>query len=104
MKYYILDSWGGVLFFVGDANSEKTAVTGKMVAYTTNYCRSYSEYERETPSTPPNLDVKGVYTMEELTTSEEPFTEIREAEFYEEMAYYKEKGQLVTDEVKVYNR
>lgn len=99
MKYYILDSWDGVLFFTGDANHEKTAVTGKLVAYTTNYYRSYSEYEHKTPYTPTSLNVEGIYTMAELTTSGEPFTEVTEAEFNEEIAYYKKRGELVTDKV-----
>lgn len=97
MKYYILTSWDGVLFFVGNANPEKTIVTGKLVAYTTNYYRWYSEYEHKTPYTPTSLGVERFYPMSVLTSSGEPFTELTEAEFNEEMNYYKEKGELVTD-------
>lgn len=97
MKYYILTSWDGVLFFVGDANPEKTAVTGKLVAYTTNYYRSYSEYEKKTPYAPTTLGVVSVYSMSTLTTEGEPFSEVTKKDFYDEIGWYRERGMLVTD-------
>ena len=97
MKYYILTSWDGVLFFVGNANPQKTSVTGKLVAYTTNYYRSYSEYEKKIPYAPTTLNVVSVYSMSALTTEGEPFSEVTKEDFFDEMAYYKERGMLVTD-------
>lgn len=99
MKYYILESWDGALFFIGNANPEKTIVNGELVAYTTNYYRWYSEYENKTPYTPSTLGVEAFYPMTVFTSSGEPFAEVTKEDFYDEISYYKERGMLVMKDV-----